>query len=169
MTEDSLRLGRKSFSSPSSSPSSYAYHNKVGYAETDDGFNEEQENQSSRARDGMHATEGPNNLRVSKRRPRSAVLTKGILKAERAYNDKKTTRVTSARRRSVHWDEKQLSTKVEKGIMCLPPRNKNKLSPRRPAYALQRLLHEITAVQDGYGKGLEMFSSFPQRPQGYIC
>uniref|UniRef100_A0A7S4AIA8 Uncharacterized protein n=1 Tax=Pseudo-nitzschia australis TaxID=44445 RepID=A0A7S4AIA8_9STRA len=65
----------------------------------------------------------------------------------------------------VHWDEAQLANKVEKGVMF--PLNRK--SRTRSIYALKQLMLEITAVQDGYGGGLEQFAGFQHRPQGYIC
>jgi len=186
MAKDSLRIGRKCFPStpPSSTlPPSFLCENKVDDDETNDGYCKEQENQSPDAKyvaQGMKdegylacTTSFPfsedDDISVPIRRPTSVPPPKGILKTQRCNVNEETTKASTALGKHVHWDEKQLSTKIEKGIMILTPRKKNKLSHKRPALALQRLRHEITAVQDGYGSGLEMLSSFPQRPQGYFC
>ena len=64
----------------------------------------------------------------------------------------------------VHWDEKQLATKVEKGIMVGVSKRKC-----RPIRVLKKHMMQITAVQNGYGNELDQLVGLKTTAQGNIC
>ena len=88
----------------------------------------------------------------------SSIALKGIMrkKQEGPIDD-------GRHQRRVHWDEQQLASKVEKGVMFSSRRG------RRSICALDSLMLQITTVQDGYTNELGNHSSHSNDTHGYIC
>ena len=88
----------------------------------------------------------------------SSIALKGIMrkKQEDPIDDDR-------HQRRVHWDEQQLASKVEKGVMFSSRRG------RRSICALDSLMLQITTVQDGYTNELGNHSSHSNDTHGYIC
>jgi hypothetical protein len=147
IAKNSLRLGRKTFSLPSHSSSS---SRKFGSSKSNFSCDEEEDQENC----------SPNPCKESKDGCIEHSLPKGIMRV----NDADAPKTPSNENRSVHFDEKQLANKVEKGIMVLSNRKSN-----RPMRKLEELMLQITAVQNSYDKELENIVGVRNTAQGYIC
>mmetsp|Transcript_14279 Transcript_14279/g.35845 ORF Transcript_14279/g.35845 Transcript_14279/m.35845 type:complete len:912 (+) Transcript_14279:152-2887(+) len=149
IAEDSLRIGRKSYSLPTTSRSYKDNHSSI------DNKEEDQENRS------------PNPcLMLGQPRPTYAGTTlpkKGIMRVK-YEGAPKLPPSNPSRKKSVHWDEKQLASKKEKGIMVGVSSRKC-----RPIRVLERHMLEITDVQNEYGNELESLLGLRSTSKGYIC